>query len=143
MNQDQYHELRARGVTSGTLRVNDLSHAGPRTLLYGCDAAQDFVHVYLADDGLFHIVTYSPEGQLIKEQRGEAVCAYAVVPQAVYPHKSDWEFCQLLQARGRHIPYASFVETPECQWYGLRREELTARPAPAPKAPPLTMGHPH
>jgi hypothetical protein len=125
MNKSQYNKLSQKEVQPTTIGFSDLVNKKDRTLLYGYTIERDTFHVYLKNK-FIHIHIYGwdtddlQRGKFTKiTKRGRVLPVEELIPnKRVYPAKSDYEFCKKLLDMGCEIPFTTFEDGEEKQYYG-------------------------
>lgn len=126
MNRNELERvLRAERYTYKILTVDDLRIKKDRTLLYGYTCDRSTFHVYLKDMKI-HAVIYNTdysedEPKPINMREINVKCNEDFIPdKRLYPAACDCEFSMLLgRVTGRSMPFTTYEERPEMQYYGF------------------------
>lgn len=117
--------LKAEKYTYKIITVDDLRIKKDRTMLYGYTCDRSTFHVYLKDMKI-HTVIYNTdysedEPKPINMREINVKCNEDFIPdKRLYPAACDCEFSMLLgRVTGRSMPFTSYEERPEAQYYGF------------------------
>jgi hypothetical protein len=132
MNPTQYELLNSTiRPEPQVVNAKCMYNQAERTLVYGCTADKDTLHVYL-EAGVVHKVVYNFKGELLlhKTDRDGLMYAECAVAKRIYPEACDFDFCAVLKRRGIALSFYVWADNREpAAFYGKRLAELKARAA--------------
>jgi hypothetical protein len=124
MNHSEYQILKQEKDFK-IIRGSDLVNKKDRTLIYGYDTDRNTFHVYLKDEIIYVVkYTFSKEVILYVDE-GVMFSNNGYVPnKRIYPACCDAEFCMRLKKEGVYLPFTTFEDRPEEDFYGYTWEEI-------------------
>jgi hypothetical protein len=114
MTREQLEDVRDTNPIENLITANDLKNKEDRVLIsgYTCDRTtfitelkQGKIVTYLADSLYKKGKVYKRNTYLEIEENSDYI-----PNKRVYPHKSDYEFCKLLEERGVGITFGTYQE---------------------------------
>jgi hypothetical protein len=147
MDQQDYGRLKPSQGKQPAITVADLKNREPRSLMHGNTAEGNDFHVYLDEDGEFHVLTYKsarfPE-TLIPTQLKFMVVKYThgvdggvssnhdfVPSKQAFAESCDFEFCEALKMRGIDVRFRGHIWDREQagRWVAERFDSIQGAPA--------------
>jgi len=116
MNKEQFDKLKGiEKAKEQVITIDDLINKTNRTLLYGYTCERDTWHVYIKDNKIFAVIY--KYGESPKEMN--IFSNYCYIPdKRLYPETCDYEFCKLLKDKEIDLPFTTWQDRPEKQYYG-------------------------
>ena len=125
MNIIEFQSLKNVIQTSDIIQLSELSDKSDRTLLYGYTCSRYTWHLYLKTD-VIHKVIYGHSDEFISHTAFETgISVYDASPdKRLYPECCDYDFCKLMMLHGGDLPFTSWSDREQQQYYGLTLEEI-------------------